>query len=62
MATDQKKSIDTRENGALHRPPSTIDAGKRDQSNQGPIVDVSRDMHTTKPTPGHEADGQVSKM
>jgi hypothetical protein len=62
MTTDKKESVDSHENGPLHRPKRNIDAGEGDTSNEGPIVDVSRDMHTTKPIPGHEADGQVSKM
>lgn len=62
MATDTKKSIDSGENAPLHHPPKNIDAGKRDHSNEGPLVDVSSDMHATKPAPGNEADGQVSKM
>ncbi len=62
MATDEKKSNDSRENGPLHRTPGRIDAGQSDTSNENSIANVSTDMHTTKPTPGHEADGQVSKM
>ena len=63
MSIDSKKSLDSRENGPLHRPGAKIDAGKTDTSNEGPIGKPSSGgMHATKPVPGNEAAGQTSKM
>ena len=63
MSEDSKKSLDSRENGPLHRPQGRIDAGKTNNGNEGPISKPSSGgMQETTPSPGHEAPGQVSKM
>jgi hypothetical protein len=63
MSIDSKKSLNSRETGPLHRPPSSIDAGKTATGNEGPIEKPSSGgMHETKPGSGNEAAGQTSKM
>jgi hypothetical protein len=63
MSIDSKKSLDPKGSGPLHRPAASIDAGKTDTSNEGPIAKPSSGgMHETKPSPGNEAAGQTSKM
>jgi hypothetical protein len=62
MATDNKQNFNDREKAPLHRAPGTVDAGQSNDGKESSIVQPSRDMHTTKPTPGNEAEGQVAKM
>jgi hypothetical protein len=61
MAID-KPSFDSQEKQPLHKAPNSIDAGKSPDGSESAIVKPSQEMHATKPTPGNEAPGQVSKM
>ena len=61
MATD-KPSFDSQEKQPLHKAPGVIDAGKSNDGSESTIIEPSREMHTTKPTPGNEVPGQGSKM
>jgi hypothetical protein len=61
MATD-KPSFDSQEKQPLHKAPGKIDAGKSNDGSESSILKPSREMHTTKPTPGNEAPGQTTKM
>ena len=61
MPNTTKPELEPRKDAPLHRPEGPIDAGSSDTHND-PIVQPSGNMHTTKPTPGSEAPGQVSKM
>jgi len=61
MAID-KPSFDSQEKGPLHKAPNKIDAGKSNDGSETTIIEPSQEMHETKPGPGNEAPGQVSKM
>jgi hypothetical protein len=61
MPNTDKPNLNSRKDGPLHRPAGPLDAGSSDNDNS-PIVKPSGEMQTTKPTPGSEAPGQVSKM
>jgi hypothetical protein len=61
MAID-KSNFDNQEKQPLPKAPNTIDPGKSPDGSESAILNPSQGMHTTKPTPGNEVPGQVSKM
>jgi hypothetical protein len=62
MSNTEKLSPGSPEKAPLHRPAKVIDVGSSNDGDESPIVKPSREMHTTKPTPGNEAPGQTTKM
>ena len=62
--TPSDSKNDVRENGPLHRPAATIDAGKSNTGgNESPVIRPASDEHLARP--GIDAPiptGQVSKM